>query len=121
MSTVRDDEKTATSPADFVVVRSVLVSSRYQKQDEVTLMVRAVDAMPSMMCAAIQELWCDSKATNTYHANLHSDFDCPGVSKWIAKWLHAFMLFERRGHNGIYVGDAVIDATWPDDINEAVP
>lgn len=104
MSWGGDNEKAPTSPAEVVITRGVRVSSRYQKQHEITLLVRAVDLMPACMCEAILELWCDSKAY-TFNVDLHPDWNCPEVRHTIAAWLSAYMLFYSRGHNGIYVGD----------------
>ena len=114
MSGFIDDEKIPTSPADFVVTRGVRVHSRYQKQHEIKLMVRAVGLMPATMCAAIYELWCDSKACDCFIVNLWPAHNSPAAAKEIATWLHEYMLAHNKGHNGIYVGDPgeVVHPDW---------
>ena len=102
-----DPDKAATTPVVVVFVKGVRVSSRYQKQDEIVRMTRAIAAMPESLSRAIEEFWCNSKHTHQYNVEIRASVKRREVRQAIAAWLDAWMLAKHGGHNGVHVGDDV--------------
>lgn len=106
-------EKAPTTPVAAVIIRGVKITSRYQKQHELELMARVVSALPTPQLTGLASLWCDSKATASYIAEMKPGFDREELTfPLVAELSRQFRRLD-GGHNDINVGETVTaDPVW---------
>lgn len=111
-------ERVQTTSLDVIEYKGVVLSSRYQKAEELVLMQRMVDDVGTCLLRKIESIWCDSKATASYTVLLNN---CDEDPAWeIASRLEATCLEMDGGHNGIYVHgntgtNCSLDPVWIND------
>ena len=108
------DEKAPTTPFTAAFAHGVRLTSRYQKQDELTRMARVMDALPAAVRDCIASMECDSKATHSYAVRLHAATSgVPAAEQAIAQRIGHELCQVAGGHNGVYVGrHGVCDPDW---------
>jgi hypothetical protein len=110
----RDDERARTTPFDSVTVCGVILTSRYDKADELDLMARTIRGLPEDARRHVQSMWCDSKATYIYMVELRPGSKTEALAEYMGKALEQeFLRRAPGGLNGIFVDDlAIIDPYW---------
>jgi hypothetical protein len=109
-------EKVATTSLDSITFRGVDISSRYQKAGELETMLAIVDSLPIPLCASIETIFCDSRATHAYSVVLkdwHKE-----TARLVGERVDLAVGELNGGHNGINVksrsGDQwfFVDPDW---------
>lgn len=104
-----------TTALDVIEYKGVVLSSRYQKADELTLMQSMVDGVSPSLRKKVESIWCDSQAAACYTVLL---IDCGEVSaRDIGSRLETACLRGDGGHNGIYLygnsgANCSLDPVW---------
>jgi hypothetical protein len=107
-----DPDKQATTPAEWIIYRGVKVTSRYRLAHEMKLMRDVIDHTSARAPGVVTEIFCDSKATSCFSAEVNDDASVERVAALISEAL----LRCNRGHNDIYVSGpthlASVDPDW---------
>lgn len=99
-----DSEKLPTAPVPSIDVCGVTVTSRYQKQNELDVMVKVVKMLPAWAKQSIVSIWRDSKACSCFTIDMADDCDRKELTRPLGNKLNELFLEVNGGHNGIYVG-----------------
>lgn len=100
-----DTEKVATVAAKGPHLHAgVKLVSRYDKAGELNLMAEMVNFLRDHGVYNVDQIFCDSKATS--HFVLTASKLRPNEAEAIASLVHAFLLSENGGHNGIIIENA---------------
>jgi hypothetical protein len=111
-----DTEKVPTTALRGVTVRGVTLSSRYSKADELEEMGRVIEIMTDDIAAAIESVFCDSKACADYLVTLRSN----EVSERVNSGIRDAFIEGAGGFNGLRVVGpprqdvADFGAWWPE-------
>jgi hypothetical protein len=113
---MRDDEdEAATTKFESVIVRGVVITSRWQKLAELQRMADALSIMPEYLSCRIRSMECDSKAGHSYCVTLRQqDRTRDKTETWhIARFLEAGFRQFAGGHNSISIdGELISNADW---------
>jgi hypothetical protein len=101
-------------PYESVPYKGIIVSSRYCVRHEFNAMRRVVDAMPELVAARVETIWCDSLACACYTVMLRSN----SYTDLVLNALHDAFVEAVGGWNGLVIyGDDRqshdFDCYWP--------
>lgn len=114
-----DEEKVPTTRVRHALCGGVLVTSRYQKAEELQTMMAILDELPDVVVKAMETIFCDSKAGSAYEITLKSGL---GYVTWKLATAHIkATLTHVFGTNGTSVKapgheDYWIEPVWPGDV-----
>jgi hypothetical protein len=93
------DEKVPTTALRTMSLHGVMLSSRYQKAEELEFMAAMVELLSSEIRSRIAAIWCDSKTARKFLVTLRDGF--VEAAAEIGVWLAA----ASGTHNGIAIYD----------------
>jgi hypothetical protein len=98
--------KVATTPMKTVIVFGVILSSRYQKADDLERMGAMLEGVDRELRCEIAAIWCDSEETRTYIGTLKGRYHD------LAKLVAAQLETASGSHKGIVMEDPARSLLW---------